>query len=485
MHNIIVVTNPKDWDFHVENVEVVSAQAYLTDTKYAEMRNIRVYNLCKSYRYQTNGYYVSLLAEARGHRICPNITTIQDFTSQAIVRVISEDIDELIQRKLAKLRSDNFVLSIYFGKNISPQYEELSRQLYNLFQTPLLRARFIFNKKWILQHITPVPLNEIPESHKPYIVQFAREYFSRKKFRPAKLKKYFYDLAILVNPQEKDPPSNKRAIQNFIEAARELGFYTELITKDDYSRLAEFDALFIRETTFVNHYTYRFSRRAYAEGLVVIDDPLSILRCTNKVYLAELLARARVPTPKTLVVHKDKIGMIEKELGVPCVLKQPDSAFSRGVVKVDDMESLENELKNLLQNSDLIIAQEFMPTEFDWRIGILDRRPLYACKYFMAHEHWQIYNWKAKRHSHSCGEAVTISLNEVPENVIAMALKTTNFIGDGFYGVDLKQSGDKVCVIEVNDNPSIDAGVEDAVIKDELYLAVMRYFVRRLAEREE
>jgi glutathione synthase/RimK-type ligase-like ATP-grasp enzyme len=31
----------------------------------------------------------------------------------------------------------------------------------------------------------------------------------------------------------------------------------------------------------------------------VIDDPVSILRCTNKVYLAELLAPAHVPIPRT------------------------------------------------------------------------------------------------------------------------------------------------------------------------------------------
>ncbi len=49
--------------------------------------------------------------------------------------------------------------------------------------------------------------------------------------------------------------------------------------------------LFIRETTYVDHHSFRFSRRAEAEGLVVIDDPQSILRCTNKVFLAEAFAR--------------------------------------------------------------------------------------------------------------------------------------------------------------------------------------------------
>jgi glutathione synthase/RimK-type ligase-like ATP-grasp enzyme len=37
-------------------------------------------------------------------------------------------------------------------------------------------------------------------------------------------------------------------------------------------------------------------------------------------------------------------------------------------------------------------------------------------------------------------------------------------------------------VIEVNDNPNIDAGVEDLVLKDELYHRIMRGFLRRLDE---
>nr|MBF3181566.1 RimK family alpha-L-glutamate ligase [Pseudomonas aeruginosa] len=53
-------------------------------------------------------------------------------------------------------------------------------------------------------------------------------------------------------------------------------------------------------------------------------------------------------------------------------------------------------------------------------------------------------------------------------------------IGDGLYGVDLKQAGDKVLVIEVNDNPNIDAGIEDGQLGDELYRRILQAFVQRL-----
>jgi hypothetical protein len=39
-------------------------------------------------------------------------------------------------------------------------------------------------------------------------------------------------------------------------------------------------------------------------------------------------------------------------------------------------------------------------------------------------------------------------------------------------------------VIEVNDNPNLDAGVEDAIIKDELYRRVMEVFLTRIEQRK-
>jgi len=214
-----------------------------------------------------------------------------------------------------------------------------------------------------------------------------------------------------------------------------------------------------------------------------MDDPESILKCTNKVYLAELLKRNGIPAPKTLIVSEDSSGRIEQELGLPCILKQPDSSFSQGVVKAGSEQELKEMLVKLFDTSDLLIAQEFLPTDYDWRVGILNREPLYVCKYFMARKHWQIYE-RAKDGKTYSGKAETIPINEAPQKVLKTALKAANLIGDGLYGVDLKQVGDKVYVIEINDNPSIDTGYEDAVLKDGLYHKVMQDFLRRIEEKK-
>jgi glutathione synthase/RimK-type ligase-like ATP-grasp enzyme len=482
--NLIVVNNPKDWPLHVPGVEVVPARSYLIDSRFNQMRGAKVFNLCKSYRYQSLGYYVSLLAAARGHRPLPSISTIQDLKSLTIIRYASEDLEEEIQKSLAPIHSDKFVLSIYFGRNMAKRYNRLSSQLFNSFQAPLLRAQFARTPaKWELQNVNPVPASEIPESHHPYVVEFAADFFAGARVSAPKPFVSRWDMAILFNPEERFPPSDEKAIQRFTRAAERLGIGIEVIQKDDYGRLAEFDALFIRETTQVNHHTYRFARRAVAEGLVVIDDPESILKCTNKVYLAELMTRYRIPIPKTLIVHRDNVDAVASEIGFPCILKQPDSSFSQGVVKVESEAELKEATSALLDKSDLVIAQEFVPTPFDWRIGVLDRKPIYACKYYMARRHWQIM--KSQGEETDYGRVETFAVGQAPRRVVSTAVKAANLIGDGLYGVDLKQVDRQVYVIEINDNPSIEAGCEDDVLKDELYERVMEVFLDRIEERKE
>jgi hypothetical protein len=253
---LIVANDPKAWPFQVANVEVVDARAYLTKPEYSELRGVRLFNLCRSYRYQSIGYYVSLLAEARGHRPLPDINTIQDLKSPTVVRLVSEDLGELIQHSLAPIQSDRFTLSIYFGKNLAKRHERLSLHLFDLFQAPLLRAQFARSEgQWQLRSIQAISASEIPESHHQFVVQVAGEFFAGRRARLRKQAPTRYDLAILYSPNAKDPPSDPKAIQKFIKAARSLGLGAEIIDRDDATRLAEFDALFLRETTAVNHYT--------------------------------------------------------------------------------------------------------------------------------------------------------------------------------------------------------------------------------------
>lgn len=485
---LIVVDDPAQWPVEIAGVERITARAYLTDPGYQSLKKAEVYNLCRSYRYQSSGYYVSLLAAARGHKPRPSVTAVQDLKSQTIMRIASDDLQELIQKSLAHIQSKEFVLSIYFGQNVAKRYTRLAAQLFSLFQAPLLRAYFVLggkSGKWTLSNMRVIGASDISEEHREFVVAVAQDYFSGKRRRVTRKTNRRYDLAILTNPAEAEPPSNEKALKRFVRAAERVGFSTEFITRDDFSRLGEFDALLIRETTSVNHHTYRFARKAVAEGLIAIDDPESILKCTNKVFLAELMERNNIPAPKTLIVHRENRDQVARELGLPVVLKQPDSSFSQGVVKVMETTALKEAINKLLDKSELIIAQEYLPTDYDWRIGIMDRQPLYACRYYMAKGHWQILKHDSNGIRNDEGKFATLPIEHVPTAVVKTALKVANLIGDGLYGVDLKQVGKKIYVIEVNDNPNLDGGVEDQVLKEDLYLRIMRVMLRRVERRKE
>lgn len=483
--NVYLVSNHDEMlrKWFDDSITIISARDYITNPDLVSGRNVKVYNLCSDIGYQQQGYYVSLLAEARRHKVVPGVGTWRDFNDKTMVVQQVAELDDLIQKSLAPLQSDTFVLSIYFARNLAKRYDKLCSHIFGLFPAPLMRAHFqLQDGRWRLKQLLPLSVANIPEDHQAFFVQAVQGFFSRK-LSVANATRWRYDLAILVNAKEKTPPSDSKALQRFANAAQKLGMRTEFIEKKDYARLGEFDALFIRETTQVDHHTYRFARRAEAEGLVVIDDPNSILRCTNKVYLAELLTRHQVSIPKTMVVHKDNAKEIATEIGFPCILKQPDSSFSQGVFKCSDEAELKAQLKQLFKTSSLLIVQEFMPTPFDWRVGTIDQRPLYASKYFMASKHWQIRHEDDKGRVR-VGKDEAVPIGWVPQKVIKTALKAADLIGDGLYGVDLKEVDGRVVVIEVNDNPSIDGGVEDTALGDELYHRIMATILERIEERK-
>ena len=480
----IVVCGHRGLPFALPDVPVVTSKEYLTSAEWAAASGVHLVNLSSEYRYGSRGYYVSLLAEARGHRVVPSVKTIQDLKTATLTKVVTDELDTLIARSLRRIKAETFDLSVYFGRNVAKRYDQLARELFRLFQAPLMRARFArVRGDWELRSVRALSLTEVPEEHLDFLSEAARAYFARRRYQRTRPDPFVYDLAILHDPDERTPPSDAAALDRFVRAGERHGFSVEMVTRDDYARIGEFDALLIRATTAVDHHTYRFARRAESEGLAVIDEPDAILRCTNKVYLAELLAARGVPTPKTMIVHRDNVDAVVATIGLPVVLKVPDGSFSTGVTRAASEEDVKRVLGELLEDSDLVIAQAYTPTAFDWRIGVLDGELIFACKYYMAAGHWQIYNWAGAGKSDMEGDWETVPVDTVPQAVRDVALKATSAIGRSLYGVDLKEVDGRPYVIEVNDNPNIDAGVEDLVAGDALYDRVILSLRNRIEQR--
>lgn len=482
---LIVVDSLKDWGPYYPTENVITFEDYLARQEENKKARTRVINLCRNYRYLSKGYYCSLLAEARGHHVLPSVRVINDLNQRSLYTLHLDDLDAIDAREImGGNENDTISFLSHFGHADNPAFKNLAKELFEKFPCPILEVELAYHRRWEIESLHALSPHGLETDDQETRFAEALDQFSRKIWRsPKSRKQYAYDLAILCNKDEKLPPSDKTAIKHFIKAGNKLGIDVEVIDRKDYVRLAEYDALFIRETTAIDHHTFRFAKKAEAENMVVIDDPTSILRCCNKIYLTDLFNVNKVPTPKTMILAKNSkkaLSQTVEELGLPIVLKIPDGSFSQGVFKVKSKEEFELRTTELFKKSSLLLAQEYMYTEFDWRIGVINNRPLYACRYYMAKDHWQIYNHGSPSTRFSTGAYDTMPTYEVPKVVLDAALKATKLIGTSLYGVDLKQVGDRAMVIEVNDNPSIESDVEDKYLGMQLYEQIMQEFVNRI-----
>ena len=129
---LIVVDSLEDWKPYAEGPTVVEAPAYLESGEGSSSAT-RVINLCRDGSYQSAGYYVSLLAEARGKRALPSVRTWLDLNGD------SPPLHDLRQR-LGKDTDVPSELAIYFGRTLDPRFANLAAAVFNRFPAPILFA---------------------------------------------------------------------------------------------------------------------------------------------------------------------------------------------------------------------------------------------------------------------------------------------------------------------------------------------------------
>jgi len=485
---LIILDSISDWKPYYETDSIITAGEYLHNEQLSQEKYL-IINLCSDLSYNSEGYYCSLLAQARRHKVIPSIDAINSLDCDRTIKLqglLKKTCHSWVSGFAVTTGASPCSIDIFFGDCEEPSLKRLAKFIFDQFPFPMLKATFSDNKYSQLDHFRTMALSELDDAQQTLFAN-AIDRFNKKIWRYPKNKKSFgYDLAILHDPKEKIPPSNTSALNLFVSEAKKMNINAELITADDSSRLMEFDALFIRQTTAVNHITYQLAKKAKQADMVVIDDPTSIILCTNKVYLKELLDREKIPCPRSRLVFKTNPAGYEElseALGTTMVVKVPDGSFSIGVTKVTNRAEYEKTIAELFFRSSILLVQEFLPTDFDWRIGILGGECIYGCKYYMARGHWQIIQHRANGIPRAGGYE-TIPLNSIPSKVRKLAIKATSLIGKGLYGVDMKIIDEQPIIIEINDNPSIEHGVEDKIMGNELYRIILREFTNRLISRQ-
>mgnify|MGYP003647675343 FL=1 len=479
---LILVDHASDLAQHETPHKVMRVRDYLNAPGLFSGRRPNILNLARTYGYQSEGYYASLLAEARGHRVAPSVQTMVELSRKSLYAQALPELNAALARDLDGGLIDEHPLLVAFGLTRDARLTRFSKLLFDWFRVPVLEVTFSAAKPEI-ERIRAVSPHGLKDAGRDFFLASLERHTRRKWAPPKERAQARWSLAVLLDPDEQTPPSSQSSIKRLANVAAKMGVEVEPIGPGDLASLAEYDALFIRTTTAIDNYTYRFARRAEQEGMPVIDDTTSMIRCTNKVYLKELLDLGGVPSPRTEVLDEGaRLDGLLDRLGSPVVLKAPDGSFSRQVHKVSTLADLTERARALFKDTALIIAQEYMPTTYDWRVGVLGGKALYACKYKMARGHWQIMRHGADGKVTE-GGSETLSVDAAPPLVIETALKAARLIGDGLYGIDLKENENGVFVIEINDNPNLDTEVEGAVLKDELWRALIDWFSARLEKR--
>jgi glutathione synthase/RimK-type ligase-like ATP-grasp enzyme len=286
-------------------------------------------------------------------------------------------------------------------------------------------------------------------------------------------------LGIFVDRKTLSNSEQLNALIHCRDVAEEMSHDADFLFPVDINKIPKMDALFIRARTDPMNVTYVAARMASMHGIPVIDDPHSIQICGDKINMYSHLMRKHVSLPKTVFLSKndlsvERVSQLFDTLGSPLIVKEPSTSFSLRVEKVTDIAGFFRVARRFIKMSDWIVVQQYIESKYDWRVGVLGGELLYACKYTIPSVTFKI---QASVNGHIVYCSVeSVPADAVPPHVIKLGIDAANAIGNGLYGVDIKNNNGDAYVIEVNDNPSLESG------EDALYPQVYQKIVSHLFE---
>jgi glutathione synthase/RimK-type ligase-like ATP-grasp enzyme len=286
-------------------------------------------------------------------------------------------------------------------------------------------------------------------------------------------------LGIFVDRKTLSNSEQLNALIHCRDVAESMGHDVDFLFPVDINKIPKMDALFIRARTDPMNVTYVASRMASMHGIPVIDDPASIQCCGDKINMYSHLMKNHVSLPKTVFLSKnelsvERVSQLFDTLGTPLIVKEPSTSFSLRVEMVTDIAGFFRVARRFIKMSDWIVVQQYIESKYDWRVGVLGGELLYACKYTIPSVTFKIQA-SVNGHIVYCG-VESVPADAVPPHVIQLGIDAANAIGNGLYGVDIKNNNGDAYVIEVNDNPSLESG------EDALYPLVYQKIVSHLFE---
>ena len=141
---VILVDQPKDLPNAETPHKVITTSEYLARPRLFDMGRPKLVNLARSYAYQSKGYYASLLAEARGHRVVPSVETMLELREAKLYEHALPELEDELNR--CARRADyqpegEFKLLVCFGIARDERFESVRAAAVRLVPLPGARGQ--------------------------------------------------------------------------------------------------------------------------------------------------------------------------------------------------------------------------------------------------------------------------------------------------------------------------------------------------------
>src|SRR5437764_5101292 len=222
---VILVDQPKDLPNADTPHKVITTSEYLARPRLFDMGRPKLVNLARSYAYQSKGYYASLLAEARSHRVVPTVDTMLELREPKLYEHALPELEDELNRcaRRADFQPDGELkLLVCFGIARDPRFESFGRLLFDWFRCPALEV-IVEPGDWLsIERIRPRNITRLANGEGAFLRESLHQHTKREWRDPKARTIAKYDLAVLYDPNEKMPPSSPTTIKHLVRLAEKL-----------------------------------------------------------------------------------------------------------------------------------------------------------------------------------------------------------------------------------------------------------------------
>src|ERR1700693_3308477 len=210
---VILVDQPKDLPNAETPHKVITTSEYLARPKLFDVVRPKLVNLSRSYAYQSKGYYASLLAEARGHRVVPTVETMLELREAKLYEHALPELEDELNRcaRRADFQPESELkLLVCFGIARDQRFESFGRLLFDWFRCPALEV-IVAPGEWLsIERIRPRNITRLANGEGAFLREALHQHTKREWRDPKARTIAKYDLAVLFDPPAQHHPARQR-----------------------------------------------------------------------------------------------------------------------------------------------------------------------------------------------------------------------------------------------------------------------------------